>query len=38
MFYNLDLDNNEMPLASALPSGSGEDSPEVIAQKRAIVE
>ncbi len=34
---SLDLTNNEMPKASASPSGS-EDSPEVIVQKNAIVD
>jgi hypothetical protein len=29
---------NEMPKASASPSGSSEDSPEVIAQKNAIID
>lgn len=38
MAESLDLSNNEMPKASASPSGSSDDSSEVIAQKNAIVE
>lgn len=38
MIDNLNLSSNEMPKASASPTGSNEDSPEVIAQKKAIIE
>lgn len=38
MSGSLDLSNNEMPKASASPTGSNEDSPEVLAQKKAIIE
>ena len=38
MSGSLDLSSNEMPKASASPSGSTGDSDEVIAQKRAIIE
>jgi hypothetical protein len=38
LIISLYLKNNEMPKASASPTGSNEDSPEVIAQKRAIIE
>jgi len=38
MTGSLDLTNNEMPKASASPSGSSELDPEVIAQKKAIIE
>jgi hypothetical protein len=38
MTGGLDLTSNEMPKASASPSGSNEESPEVIAQKKAIIE
>ena len=38
MTSSLNLDINEVPKASASLSGSSEDSPEVIAQKKAIIE
>lgn len=38
MSGSLDLTNNEMPKASASPTGSSELDPEVIAQRKAVIE